>query len=119
MIAKESSKRHDHGYACLAEPVMVSNPLENDYEKSNSLTRSSKSFTHSKRQNSSSNSELVTELVVWLVSGKIYLQKEYHKVLSTLSQMPEEQVLSQITNWPGESGLASAIESKLIPLVTV
>ena len=60
-MAKESSKRHDHGYACLAEPVMVSNPVENDYEKSNSLTRASKSFTQSKRQNSSSNSELVTE----------------------------------------------------------
>ena len=62
---------------------------------------------------------LSLRLVAWLVSGKIYLQKEYQKALSTLSQMPEEQVLSQITNWSGEGGLASVIESQLIPLVTV
>ena len=51
-------------------------------------------------------------LVACLVSGKIYLQKEYQRGLSTLFQMPEEQVLSQITNQPGESGLAGVIGSK-------
>ena len=58
-------------------------------------------------------------MVAWLVSGKVYLQKGYQKGLSTLSQMPEEQVLSQITNQPGESGLADIIGSKLILLVTI
>ena len=43
-------------------------------------------------------------LVAWLVSGNIYLQKGYQKVLSTLSQMPEEQLLSQIMNRPAVSG---------------
>ena len=62
---------------------------------------------------------LSLRLVVWLVSGKVYLQKLYQRELSTESQMPEEQVLSQITNWPGESELAGAIGSKLIPLVTI
>ena len=63
--------------------------------------------------------KLLLILVAWLVSGKVYLQKEYQKGLSTLSQMPQEQVLSQITNRPGESGLAGAIGSKLISLVTI
>ena len=61
---KESSKRpyqHDYYYTHLAEPVIVSNPVENDYEISNSLTKSFKSFTQSRRQNSSSNPKLVTE----------------------------------------------------------
>ena len=37
---------------------------------------------------------LSERLVVWLVSGKFDLQKDYQKERSTLSQMPEEQVLS-------------------------
>ena len=39
--------------------------------------------------------------------------------LSTLFQVPEEQVLSQVTNQPEESELAGAIQSKPIPLVTI
>ena len=53
--------QHDHCYTFLVEPVIVSNPAENDYQKSNSLTKSSKSFTQSRRENSSYNSKLVTE----------------------------------------------------------
>ena len=69
--------------------------------------------THPLIQNSS------LRLVAWVISGKVYLQKGYQKGLLTLSQMPEEQVLSQITNPPGESGSAGVIGSKLIPLVTI
>ena len=58
-------------------------------------------------------------MVAWLVSGKVYLQKGYQKGLSTLSQMLEEQVLRQITNQLGETGLAGIIGSKLILLVTI
>ena len=54
-----------------------------------------------------------------LVSGKAYLQKGYQKELSTLTQMPEEQVLSQVMNLSGEHRLAGDIGSKLIPLVTI
>ena len=46
-------------------------------------------------------------------------KRNIQKGLSTLSQMPEEQVFSQITNRRGESGLASVIGTKLIPLVTI
>ena len=63
--------------------------------------------------------KLSLTLVAWLVSGKVNLQKGYQKGLSTLSQMPEEQVLSQITNRPGKSELAGVIGSKLMPLVTI
>ena len=52
---------HDHCYTCLAKPVMVFNSVKNDYQKSNSFTKSSKSFTHSRRENSSSNSKLITD----------------------------------------------------------
>ena len=99
---------------------MVSNPVENDYQKSNSLTKSSKGFSQSRREDSPSNSKLVTETggmasIRQSLSSKVISERE----LSTESQMPEEQVLSQITNWPGESELAGAIGSKLIPLVTI
>ena len=47
--------------------------------------------THPLIQNSS------LRLVAWLVSGKVYLQKGYQKGLSTLSQMPEEQVLENLS----------------------
>ena len=62
---------------------------------------------HSLIQNSSQ------RLVAWLASGKIYLQKEYQKGLSTEKLMPEEQVLSEITNRSGESELGGVIGSKL------
>ena len=35
--------------------------MENDYQKSNSFTKPFKSFTHSRRENSSSSTKLVTE----------------------------------------------------------
>ena len=57
-------------------------------------------------------------LVAWLVSRKTYLQREYQKGLLTLYQIPEGKDLSQITNGPGESGLACVMGKKLIPLVT-
>ena len=62
---------------------------------------------------------LPLRLVAWLKSGKVYFQNGYQKGLLTLSQLPEEQGLSQITNRPGESGLAGFIGNKLIPLVTI
>ena len=58
-------------------------------------------------------------LVVWLVSGKVYLQKGYQNMLPTLFQVPEEQILSKIMNRPGESGLVGVIGSKLIPLLHI
>ena len=40
---------------------MAANLVENDYQESNSLNKSFKNFTQSRRENSSSNSKLVTE----------------------------------------------------------
>ena len=89
---KESSKRADqqgYCYTRLAEPVMVSSPLENDYQKSNSLTHpkvllSLEEKTHPLIKN------LSLRLVEWLVSGKFYFQKGCQKRHSTYPQMPKE-----------------------------
>ena len=91
--------------------ITIQNPiLTPDHPK---VLLSPEGKTHLLIQNSS------LRLLAWLVSGKVYLQKGYQKGLSTLFQMPEEHVLSQITNRPGESGLAGVIGSNLIPLVTI
>ena len=116
---KESSKRpgqNDHGYACLAKPVLVSNPVENDYQKPIILPDHPKVLLSTEGQINPLIQNSSLRLLAWLASGKIYLQKECQKGLSTLSQMPEEQVFSQITNRPGESLLARDIENELIPL---
>ena len=54
--------------------------------------------------------------LAWIVSGKGYLQKEYRKNLPPLSQMPDNQAQSLITNRPGVNGIAGALGDKLIPL---
>ena len=46
-------------------------------------------------------------------------KRNIQKGLSTLSQMLEEQVICQITNRSGESGLTTVIGSKLISLVMI
>ena len=119
MIGRVLRKVKKGQATCQAEAVMIANPVKNDYQKSNSVTKSSKVLLspdgkiHHQIQNSS------LRPVAWLVSGKIYLQKRYQKRLSILSQIPEEQLLSQIMNRPGETGLAGAVGSKLILLVII
>ena len=54
--------------------------------------------------------------LAWIVSGKGYLQKEYRRNLPPLSQMPDNQAQSLITNRPGVNGIAGALGDKLIPL---
>ena len=56
------------------------------------------------------------QLLAWIVSGKGYLQKEYQRKLPLLSQMPDDQAQSLITNRPGISGIAGVLGDKLIPL---
>ena len=50
------------------------------------------------------------------VDSKTFLQKEYQKNLPLLSQMPEDQAQSLITNWPGVSKIAGVAGDELIPL---
>ena len=54
------------------------------------------------------------KLVAWTVSGLDYRMREYRRQLPTLSVCQEDQVLMQIMNRPGESGLAGVVEGKLI-----
>ena len=54
--------------------------------------------------------------MAWVVSGKTFLQRDYLKKWSVLSQMQEDQVQSIIINRPGESGIAGVVNVFLIPL---
>ena len=56
------------------------------------------------------------QLLAWIVSGKGCLQKEYQRKLPLLSQMPDDQAQSLITNRPDVSGTAGVLGDKLIPL---
>ena len=118
---KKSSERPDqidHCYARLAEPILVPDFVENGncrpipFTKHQKILLNPEGKIHPLVQNST------LRLVAWLVSRKTYLQREYHKGLLILSQIPEGKVLSQIANGPGERGLACVMENKLIPLVT-
>ena len=55
-------------------------------------------------------------LVAWTVSGKAWRQREYKKKLPPLLSVPGDQDRFQITNRPGESGLAGVVRNKWIPL---
>ena len=59
------------------------------------------------------------QLVAWKVSGKLWKVREYQNSLPHLSQIPEGQGQYLITNRPGESGLAGAVNGRLIPLQVI
>ena len=93
--------------------------LKKDYQKSNSLTKSSKRFTQSRREDSSSNSKLVTETGGMASIRQSLSSKGISERAIDLISNAEEQVLSQVTNRPRERVLAGVIGSKLITLVTI
>lgn len=51
-----------------------------------------------------------------IFSGQDYFQNEYQRSLQLSSQMPDNQVESLITNFPGINGIANVLGEKLIPL---
>ena len=53
-------------------------------------------------------------LAAWIITGNIWLKKEFQKGLQILSFHEEERVLTQITVRPGISGLAGVINRRLI-----
>lgn len=53
-------------------------------------------------------------LLAWTISGKSYLQREFPKMLQSLSQVPKEKVQPSFTNWPGKTGITTAVGNKLI-----
>ena len=53
-------------------------------------------------------------LAAWIITGNIWLRKEFQKGLQTLSFHQEERILTQIIVHPGISGLAGVIKTKLI-----
>ena len=56
------------------------------------------------------------QLLAWIISGKGYLQKKYQRNLPVLSQVPDDQAQSIITNRPGINGIADVLGDKLISL---
>ena len=59
------------------------------------------------------------QLVAWKVSGKLWKVREYQNSLPHLSQIPENQGQYLITNRPGQSGLAGAVNGRLMPLQVI
>ena len=115
---KKSSERPDqidHCYARLAEPILVPDFVENGNCRLIPFTQTSKDSFEPRRQNSSFSSEVKSE-----VSGMADVRKNLSSegISERAIQIPEGKVLSQITNRPGESGLAGVMGSKLIPLAT-
>ena len=72
------------------------------------LLRNSQGETHPLRQNQT------MRLAAWIITGNIWLRKEFQKGLQTLSFYQEERVLTQIIVRPGISGLPGVINRKLI-----
>ena len=73
------------------------------------LLRNSQGETHPLRQNQT------MRLAAWIITGNIWLRKEFQKGLQTLlSFYQEERVLTQIIVRRGISGLAGVINRKLI-----
>ena len=50
------------------------------------------------------------KLVVWIISGKIYREREFQKGLQTLSPTPDKQAQLNITNWLRANGLAGVAD---------
>ena len=55
-------------------------------------------------------------LIVWTLSGNVFLQRAYQRKLPVLSCNLSEKELFLITNRPGDSGLAGVVKGKLVPL---
>ena len=53
-------------------------------------------------------------LAAWIVSGRVFQQKEYQSKLQTLSQIADDKVQYLVTTRPGESGLAGMLGNRLI-----
>ena len=89
----------------LAGPDMV--PWVNSFvnEKSPTLTSINKFLKESSRGNAHSSLKSNNELGAWVITGNIWLMKEFQKGLQTLSFHQEERVPIQIIVRPGISGL--------------
>ena len=53
-------------------------------------------------------------LGAWIITGNIWIRKEFQKGFQTLSFHQEERVLPQIIVRPGISGLAGVINGTMI-----
>ena len=53
-------------------------------------------------------------LAVWTLSRKDYVRREFQKQLSNLLQAQDERAKSQITDRPGECGVAGVINHSLM-----
>ena len=98
----------------LAEPDMV--PRVNSFvnEKSSTLTSTFKPLKEPSRETYNLLQNQTMRLIAWIITGNIWLRKEFQKGLQTLSFRQEERVLTQIIVRPGISGLAGVINRKSI-----
>ena len=116
--SSERPDRIDHCYARLAEPILVTEFVQNGNSRPIPITQTSKDSFGPRRQSPSFSSELNSE-----VSGMAGVRKNLssegisERAIDLISNS-RRQVLSQIMNRPGESGLAGVMGTKLIPLVT-
>ena len=85
---------------CVKEPVLL--------PRGKQILISSKSIVHRLMVENS------LTLAAWLVSGKPFLVTEFQETFLTLSKIPHEKANSLIMRQPGENGLASVLNKKLI-----
>ena len=105
---------NDFGHSEGAKPTMVSSVIRNVDKQTFPTSETKKHSQKSFREQISVNNGNTMELTVWAISGKARLYQEFQRQLTTLSQELDKKHLFQVTNRPGESGLADVVGNKLI-----
>ena len=89
-------------------------PHGNANKETNSNTKFSHTFSRSKKESPSISVEQSLILVVWQISVRDYLSREFLRKQPSLLPSQEGKVLWEISNRPGRSGLAGVTHGKLI-----
>ena len=98
---------------------MVSDPVENDYQKIQLSYQIIQKFYSVQRGNSSSKSELAIETSGMASIRQNLSSKGMSERAIKLTSNAQRLVLTQITNRPAECELAGVIESELIPSLKI
>ena len=80
----------------------------------NCLRHESASFRNPQGETHTLLQNQIMRLPAWIITGNIWLRREFQKGLQTLSIHQEERVLTQIIVRPRISGLTGVINGKLI-----
>ena len=106
----------DRAYIFDFSNDMASTVLISTTKKSSFSTRDARSIGWSKSRKFLFDRK--RKLLAWTVSLKSYLQKEYQKNLSLISQVAKDKTQTLITNRLSVSGMAGVIGDWLIPLTS-